>query len=139
MHGDDSLKDEYRAETVKYMRAHPDQFKPFLEVHAGYGWRRNPKRKSKGALQGAVDSTNPTAEDVDAVFERHLARLAEGGQYGDNMEIAAFANAYKVNVSVFSEAAGMFLNTDCEEKSDEEIKTIYVVLHVRIKPSSNRK
>lgn len=83
------------------MREHASYYKQFVDVHAGGGIRRNPKRKNAGAYSTPISTLAPTAEEVERVFEAHLARMAKGGTYGDNMEISAFSAAFCVDVKIY--------------------------------------
>ena len=81
------------------MRDHKDDFTPFLDVLPGGATRRNPKRKNAGGY-ASFTAEMPSPEEVDRAFEDRLKRMAQGGTYGDNMEIAAFTSAYEVDVMV---------------------------------------
>ena len=114
------------------MRANATHFKSFICVHPGGGTRRServPKRKNPGALARPEDSFIPTAEQINTAFEKHLTSMQKGGEYGDNLEITAFANCFKVNVYIFSEAMNKFLLVKCEDDS-EVTKTAYIAHHV---------
>ncbi|KAL8713044.1 MAG: hypothetical protein Q9220_002904 [cf. Caloplaca sp. 1 TL-2023] len=100
LYGDQSRDRELRDATIQYMRANGDEYKHFIEVHPGGGTRRNPKRKNAGAFATRPNQA-ATAEEVDAVFEGYLSRMAKGGTYGDNMELVAFAKAYNVDVVIY--------------------------------------
>lgn len=80
------------------MRQHADYYKQFVDVYPGGGTRRNPKRKSTAA---SSTFESPSQADVDRVFESHLNSMAQGGTYGDNMEITAFSRAFNVNVKIY--------------------------------------
>ncbi|KAF2083645.1 cysteine proteinase, partial [Saccharata proteae CBS 121410] len=86
-----------RGNTIDYMRDHPEEFKGFIPVNPGGGTRRNPKRKN---TQPTTVFT-PTQEEIDRVWEQHLAYMAEGGTWGDNIELVAFARAYNVNIRIY--------------------------------------
>ena len=77
------------------MRDHDNYYKQFVEVHPGGGTRRNPKRKT-----AALDNNTRTAEDTDKAFQNYLNEMGKKGTYGDNLEISAFARAYKIDVKV---------------------------------------
>ena len=89
-----------RARTIEYMRENAEYYKMFMECHAGGGVRRNPKRKNAGGFS-SFNASMPTPEEIDRVFESHLARMAEGGTWGDNMEIVAFSSAFEVDVKIY--------------------------------------
>ena len=83
------------------MRQHADFYKQFVDVNPGGGVRRNPKRKNAGAFSTPFSANGPTPEEVTRVFEGHLAQMAQGGTYGDNMEITAFCRAFNVDVKIY--------------------------------------
>ena len=83
------------------MRENAAYYKQFIEVHPGGGTRRNPKRKNAGGFSTRLSNFPPTAEDIDQTFENHLRKMARGGTYGDNMEIAAFSSAFHVDVKIY--------------------------------------
>lgn len=83
------------------MRDNGDYFKHFLEVHPGGGSRRNPKRKNAGSYATKPNTGPASAAEIDAVFEGHLNRMAQGGTYGDNMELVAFSKALHVDVTIY--------------------------------------
>ena len=91
--------------------------------------RRNPKRKNPGALGKPVEP-GPTSDEVETAFQRYLETMQKGGEYGDSLAIVAFANAYKVNVYVWSEELKKFVPHKCEEKSQTAVKKLYIVHHV---------
>ena len=86
---------------IEYMREHASYYKQFIDVHAGGGIRRNPKRKNAGAYSTPISTLPPTADEAERVFEAHLTRMAKGGTYGDNMEISAFSAAFRVDVKIY--------------------------------------
>lgn len=132
MHGDQSQQAEYRAATLEYMRAHATHFKSFIAVHPGGGLRRNAKRKNRSDLGKHLETAAVTADEVDAAFQRYLKVMEKGGAYGDNLEIIAFANTYKVNVRIYSEEMKQFLDVQCDDDSAEEAKTAYIAHHVSL-------
>ncbi|EMC91719.1 hypothetical protein BAUCODRAFT_79130, partial [Baudoinia panamericana UAMH 10762] len=90
-----------RSRVIDYMREHATYYKQFIDVHPGGGIRRNPKRKNAGAYSTPANIPPPTEADIDRVFESHLLSMAQGGTYGDNMEITAFSSAYDVDVKIY--------------------------------------
>jgi OTU domain-containing protein 3 len=89
------------------MRENPDEFKPFVPV--GGGQRRNPKRKNAGSLSSTFEFTEATKAEIDAAFEAHLKRMSRGGTWGDNIEIQAFAHAYKTDVKIYQEGYAIYI------------------------------
>lgn len=83
------------------MRANAQLYKSFIEVSPGGGVRRNPKRKNARGYSTPSDASAPSPAEVDRVFEAYLRRMAQGGTYGDNVEIAAFAQVYEADVMIW--------------------------------------
>lgn len=83
------------------MRDHADHYKQFIEVCPGGGTRRNPKRKNAGAFSSPINAAAPSTADIQRVFDTYLQRMAQGGTYGDNMEIAAFARVFEADVMIW--------------------------------------
>ncbi|PQE13650.1 OTU-like cysteine protease protein [Rutstroemia sp. NJR-2017a BVV2] len=96
MYGNKDKQSEIRANVITYMRAHADDFRPFCCVGPT---RRNPKRKNVGVT--SVDAAAATAAELERAFQARLSDMARGGTWGDNHEVAAFAKAYKMDVTVW--------------------------------------
>ncbi|KAF2148999.1 cysteine proteinase [Myriangium duriaei CBS 260.36] len=101
IYGSQDQHPDIRAKVIEYMREHGAYYKMFLDVHPGGGTRRNPKRKTTGAYTSPQTFEPPTQEDIDRVFEQHLQVMAQGGTWGDNMEIQAFSSAYDIDVKIY--------------------------------------
>ena len=112
------------------MKNNPDRFKSFLVVHPGGGSRRNPKRKNHGSLATSAIATGPTPEEVDAAYKQHMKTMAKTGVYGDNLEIIAFAQAFKVDIMIFSEGGRFFYYVRCEKAEGEMAPMLCIVHHV---------
>ena len=110
------------------MTNNPDRFKSFLVVHPGGGSRRNPKRKNHGSLATSASTAKPTAEEIDAAYKQHMKTMAKTGVYGDNLEIIAFAQAFKVDIMIFSEGGRLFYYIRCE-KADAEVAPLLCIVH----------
>ena len=114
------------------MRTNSADFKTFLPNHPGGGQRRNPKRKSRGAL--GLDTNEVTRDitpqEVDHNFQRYLESMNRPGAYAGHLEINAFANAYNVNVKIYSEEAKRFVDTQCPKVTKKDMKTVMIVHHV---------
>ena len=122
-----------RAATIEYMRTHATRFKGFVAVHSGGGLRRSsriPKRKNPGAISHLRDTKVPTPQEVESTFQQYLNIMAKGGAYGDNLEIVAFANVYKVDVCIYSEEMSRFLYCKSDEELGPVSQTAYIVHHV---------
>lgn len=101
LYGDQSHHAAIRARVIEYMRDNKTHFKHFLDVTTGGGQRRNPKRKVTGSYNSPSLTPSPSPDEIDAVFEGHLLRMAKGGTWGDHMEVSAFGEAYKVDVKIY--------------------------------------
>ncbi|KAL8870927.1 MAG: hypothetical protein Q9174_003138 [Haloplaca sp. 1 TL-2023] len=102
MYGDQSKHEGVRAAVIAAMREDSNYYKNFLAVAPGGGTRRNPKRKNAGAFASDNTSSSPTASEINAAFEGHLKRMAQGGTYGDNLEVQAATKAFNVDIQLYS-------------------------------------
>ncbi|GAB7362688.1 hypothetical protein MBLNU230_g2996t2 [Neophaeotheca triangularis] len=91
---------QIRNRVISYMRDHADYYKQYITVYPGGGVRRNPKRTNTSF--SASQENGPTDEEIDTAFEQHLNRMAQGGTWGDNIEISAFGQAYDVDVIIYT-------------------------------------
>lgn len=112
------------------MKNNPDRFKSFLVVHPGGGSRRNPKRKNHGSHATSAIAVGPTTEEIDAAYKQHMKTMAKTGVYGDNLEIIAFAQAFKVDIMIFSEGGRFFYYIRCEKLEGEVAPMLCIVHHV---------
>lgn len=112
------------------MKNNPDRFKSFLVVHPGGGSRRNPKRKNHGSLANSAIAAGPTTEEIDAAYKQHMKTMAKTGVYGDNLEIIAFAQAFKVDIMIFSEGGRFFYYVRCDKAEGEMAPMLCIVHHV---------
>lgn len=111
------------------MRDNGDEYKYFLVVHPGGGTRRNPKRKNAGSFSTKSNAEQQvSASDVDAVFEGHLARMAKGGSYGDNMELVAFAKAFRVDVTIYKSEWAYHIKAEGDSSG---LPNLHIAYHVR--------
>ncbi|KAK8163308.1 hypothetical protein BC567DRAFT_273439 [Phyllosticta citribraziliensis] len=94
---------EIRERVCDYILEHADFFKEFVSVNPGGGVRRNPKRKNTNAYSTPYDKQKPTEEEIDRVFTEHVKMMRQGGTWGDNVEIQAFARAYNCIVKIWHE------------------------------------
>ncbi|KAI9732175.1 MAG: hypothetical protein M1834_004272 [Cirrosporium novae-zelandiae] len=102
LYGTETRSREIRTEVIKYLSENSEYYKPFLDT---YPTRRNPKRKNVGALSDTLDY-QPTKEQIERQFQRHLEQMSKTGVWGDNLEISAFASCYQVVVKVYQEEDG---------------------------------
>ncbi|KAE9371261.1 cysteine proteinase, partial [Stipitochalara longipes BDJ] len=112
LYGDQSHAREIRAKIIEHMRDHADEYKPFINVEAGGGFRRNPKRKNVGASSTHFENSLPTQEQIDAAWERHLDNMSKNGVYGDNMEIRAFTKAFGVDVKIYNRDNSYYIKAE---------------------------
>ncbi|KUJ16522.1 OTU-domain-containing protein [Mollisia scopiformis] len=120
IYGDQTRNSEIRAKVVQYMKANPGDFKPFISVETGGGFRRNPKRKNAAA----GDLTGPSESERDQAWEDYLVRMARNGEYGDNLEIRAFTEAYTVDVRVYCMPASSYIIRCGQELATGEYRQI---------------
>jgi OTU domain-containing protein 3 len=138
LYGDQSKHAQLRAAVIEYMTANSDHFKSFIVVHPGGGQRRNPKRKNAGSFSASLNAAAPTEVEVEATFQRYLKIMAQGGSYGDNMEIVAFASTFRVSVWIFGEQHGEFYTVATPNNAGEGARTVYIVHHVSTSLYSQR-
>jgi OTU domain-containing protein 3 len=113
------------------MKDHPDDFKPFVNVVPGGGTRRNPKRKNTAAP--VLDAFGPTPAQIDQAWEQYLVRMARDAEYGDNLEIRAFAAAYQVDVRVYRLPKMAYFILCGEELAESESRQIvHIALNVSL-------
>ncbi len=110
------------------MREHASYYKQFIDVQPGGGQRRNPKRKNAGVYSTPTSFTPPTADEIDRVFEGHLASMARGGTYGDNMEISAFTSAFGIDVKIYQHDFAYMVSAPDEGKPRP---VAHIAYHVR--------
>ncbi|KAK7511027.1 uncharacterized protein IWZ02DRAFT_372533 [Phyllosticta citriasiana] len=100
--GDQEHHREIRERVCDYVEANAKFFKSFVSVNPGGGVRRNPKRKNTNAYSTPYDKQKPTEEEIDRVFSEHVKMMRQGGTWGDNVEIQAFARAYNCFVKIWN-------------------------------------
>ena len=138
LHGDDTKAAEYRANVVEYMRENKDDNKPFIGLYPGGATRRNPKRKTAGSLRSShFENTAITSRQVDNAFEKRMVEMAQGGTWGDNHEIVAFSKAYKVDITIWSEAINDWFRITAPDGAGKDKPTLYVVHHVSVSSPTN--
>ena len=130
LYGDQSRHGEIRSATINYMRQHADFYKQFVDVYPGGGVRRNPKRKNAGAFSTSFNARGPTPEEVTRVFEGHLAQMAQGGTYGDNMEITAFCRAFNVDVKIYQREFAYMVPVNHIQPATQVAHIAYHVSHL---------
>lgn len=128
IYGNQSRHKEIREKVIQHLRENAAWYKQFINVEPGGGQRRNPKRKNVGASSSSFVSRGPTPEEIDAAFEAHIARMAKGGTYGDNMEIRAFSKAYDTDVRIFDDNANDYYVRASDEGFSQSVA--YIAYHV---------
>ncbi|KAF2459054.1 hypothetical protein BDY21DRAFT_199973 [Lineolata rhizophorae] len=94
-----------------------------MQVNPGGGVRRNPKRKNAGAYSTAANDSAPSVVEIDRAFEHHLKVMAQGGTWGDNMELTAFSAAYKKEIQVFQGSVNYVIDAgNCDGR-------VYIAYH----------
>ncbi|KAH8678781.1 hypothetical protein BGZ60DRAFT_428603 [Tricladium varicosporioides] len=127
IYGNQSRHKEIREKVIEHLRENAAWYKQFINVEPGGGQRRNPKRKNVGASSSSFSHKGPTPEEIDAAFEGHLARMARGGTYGDNMEIRAFSKAYDTDVRIFDDNTNDYYVRASDEGFSERVA--YIAYH----------
>ncbi|KAK8231618.1 hypothetical protein HDK77DRAFT_67708 [Phyllosticta capitalensis] len=92
---------EIRLKVCDHVENNVDLFKPFVTVTPS---RRNPKRKGVSVYSTPYDEQKPTEQEIDRVFYERLHEMRQGGTWGDNVEVQAFANVYKCIVKIWKTA-----------------------------------
>ncbi|KAE8451712.1 hypothetical protein EG329_003169 [Mollisiaceae sp. DMI_Dod_QoI] len=125
IYGDQSRSTEIRAQVVEYMEKNPADFKPFIDVEAARGLRRNPKRKNTGA---ALVVDVPTEDQINQAWIQYLANMARNGTFADNLEIRAFAATYAVDVRVYQQTYTYFIKCGEDLHPGEERRIAHIAL-----------
>jgi hypothetical protein len=97
LHGDQNRHQEIRQAVVRYMREHPDSFKPWISVEGN----RRSKRRITRSTSSRFTFRGATEEQTERAWEDYLECMAQDGTYGDHLEITAFAKAYCTDVMIF--------------------------------------
>jgi hypothetical protein len=120
---------EIRDTVIEYLRNNRSQFIHFVTVD---GSRRNPKRKNTAASSTSSFSFSAaTDEEQNLAYEAHLKSMAQGGTYGDNIEIIAFTKAYSTDVKIFNSFAAYYIRA-ADDNGAEERPVAYIAHHVCI-------
>ncbi|KAB8297902.1 hypothetical protein EYC80_001688 [Monilinia laxa] len=93
-HSEDHLK--IRRDIVEQMRANPDDYNPYFAV--GFV-KRNAGRRA--ARAGPVDSQAASDAKLEENFRAHLVKMSRPRTWGDQTELKAFVQEYKVDVTVW--------------------------------------
>ncbi len=123
LYGEQGRHRQVRSTVVEHLRGNSDHFKNFLPVGAGGGTRRNQTRRSARSSRGG--DVDPTKNDVDLAFARHLHLMAQDGTYGGHLELAAFAAMHSVAVRVFRSDGDSIVAGD--EASSQVVQVAYHV------------
>ena len=107
------------------MRDNADDYRAFVPVEPGLGFRRNPKRKN--VASSSINIAPITRKQIEQNWENYLKRMAEDGTYGDNLEIRAFSQVYDTDVRIYNRAN----NFVSRVASDGVVRrTAHIALHV---------
>lgn len=104
---------EIRAETVKYMAANPDSFKPFVSM--GQNERTSKRSSTKSARGSRLFNTEVTDADIEDTWTDYLDDMAKEGTYGDEFTASAFAQRYQMHLTVFQKSAPPTVYNEAEE------------------------
>lgn len=133
LYGDQSHSSEIRAKVVEYERTHEEDFKSFVDVQAGNGIRRNPKRKNAAPSASSSDAFGPTPDEIDEAWKNRLRRMAMDATFGDSLEIRAFAAEFKVDVRVYCmPKSAYFIHCGESLAEGEERQVIHIALNVSL-------
>ena len=126
IYGNQSHSRSIRSAVVEHMRDNADDYRAFVPVEPGLGFRRNPKRKN--VASSATNMVPITRKQIEQNWENYLKRMAEDGTYGDNLEIRAFSQVYDTDVRIYHPAN----NFVSRVASDGVVRrTAHIALHVR--------
>ncbi|KAI9894996.1 MAG: hypothetical protein M1814_000218 [Vezdaea aestivalis] len=136
--GHQELHEEIRAKVFAFMRANPDDYKPFVDVPVQGNGRRNSRRKAAGSRLQPLTEFEVEAAAIDQAWENHLAEVAKLTIWGGDMELGAFSRAYNMKVKVWSTTSTVEIdNTTAREEGP--VKTLHIALHTWRHYSSVRK
>lgn len=93
---------EFRTKVVTWMREHPEDFKYYLAVGPA---KRNASRAAsrRAAAARPVDHHETEEAQLNKTWEQYLVKMATLGEWGDELAIRAFTQAYNVDVTVWYE------------------------------------
>lgn len=93
---------------VAYLRAHPDDIKPFMNVDFV---ERNSPRRSRARRTSPVDNEAASEEALEKVFQEHCNEMSLDGKWGTQFELNAASNAFGINISVWQSDATVVSHT----------------------------
>ncbi|KAF2265753.1 cysteine proteinase [Lojkania enalia] len=99
LYGHQNEHQALRDATIEHMRANSEFYRQYMTVTPV---RRNPKRKV-ASLAPAVplDPAFHSADELQRMFDLHLEKMGQPGEWADNMEVVAFASALNVHVRLW--------------------------------------
>ncbi|KAH8590993.1 hypothetical protein B0O99DRAFT_598527 [Bisporella sp. PMI_857] len=107
--GTQDLHRQVRQAAVQWMRDHPDDFQPKLDVEAG---PTGEKRRSSRTHIPTSDSEHfkaATAEQTMSAWNKYLENLSTNYTWGDELCALAIACAYGVNIAIYKRHQTEFL------------------------------
>jgi OTU domain-containing protein 3 len=122
--GDPSHHADIRQNTVNYMRGNAESF---LLFHVTKEARRNPKRKNVGGYSSPILIEEHTDIERMKSFERHCDKMEKNAEWGDQMEIQAFADAYECSVRIYEEDS---LLVQASRSNPQTTKQAHIAHHV---------
>ncbi|KAF1993711.1 OTU-domain-containing protein [Amniculicola lignicola CBS 123094] len=97
MYGTQDAHKLLRATTISHMRKHATHYRQYMVVNPT---RRNSRRRT-AAASANIDTTVHSEDELQEEFEKHLEKMGKTGEWADNLEVAAFADALNVNVCLW--------------------------------------
>ncbi|KAF2645337.1 cysteine proteinase [Massarina eburnea CBS 473.64] len=98
LYGHQEMHEVLRISTIEHMKDNSDFYRQYMAVN---NVRRNPKRKTAAALHTPLDTSSCSEADLQRQFEDHVEKMGQPGEWGDNMEVSAFASALNVHVRLW--------------------------------------
>lgn len=106
------------------MAEHPEDFKPFIQILPGGGYRRNARRKAAAE----VSSWNllPTRAAIDRGYNDYVGRMKQNACWAGDLELRAFTKAYDMDLTVHF---GSELPHKIKARDNEDRPMAHVVFH----------
>lgn len=117
------------------MRANSEFYRQYMAVN---NVRRNPKRKTTAALTTRIDTTFRSEEELQRLFEEHVEKMGQPGEWADNMEVSAFASALNVHVRLWQAdytyvfSPRVYYCPGGDPDAEDDRATLNIAYHVRI-------
>jgi hypothetical protein len=106
------------------MRTSSHEFKEFININIGDGYRRNSPRAGHSSN---VKDKSPSPDDIERNWENYLERMSKDGVYGDNLTLKAFVMAYGVDLQVFTKDGDYKINFENDKVAEKNVMIAYHV------------